>query len=887
MKEKRLPPKWADQFLVWFCSEDLLEEIQGDLHEAYYHRVKSIGRKQANRQYIKDVFQFFRPYAFEKYSRAKQFLPMYKNYYKIAMRNILHRKGFTAINMLGLTVGISAVLLIGLFLNNEYTYDQSTRDHEQIFRLMNGYRDQVYTPMYFNDYNRSTPEVQKRLINHLEDYEEVQTACHFVLSESDIGGREKYFVEVDGKKIVAANLLNTNTGKEFQEIFPQKFLMGSAEGAFNRSNQIVLTEKLANRWFGNNWQSQDLLGKNIEVRAVNYELIGVVEDQLNNVHFNFDWLIYKDSLTSWAAYTYFKMKPNYDVAAIESRFNSEVDLVYPGYSEDPLRKEVQALPLVDIHFTKGTLYEIKDTANIIYLNTFGIVGLIILLIILTNYTNLSIAMYADRQKELAVRKVMGAQSQDIIFQLLAEAIILALLCFPLCLLLLWLALPYFSELMNIGWSSSILFQGEILFSLLILLLFSGLLSAIYPALSYGKKSMRELFGQKVNRILGNRNFNFRNVLVSFQFFMMVGLLSITFFIHQQMEFINNIDLGYQKENIIHFSIDGIEKYTALKKELLSFPEVKAVGANGLPGSDMYNQTTYKMKDTDVTLADGTMQYLDMGSVEALQLECKECKKLEEGKKRIFLINQTAANKLAKVKGVAPENLIGETLISEPEYENEEYGFGIPVTIDGIMNDYKYFSLKYPNQSLLISVRPEPTYAQHMMVRADTDNWSLTIQKIEAAYAKVEKVQPFDFGFLDKRISDLYEDERKSGILMAGLSLIAIILALTGLAGIVSYIIYSRQKEISIRKILGASVVNILYFFNKEFLILIGLATLIATPISIFLAFKWLNTFAFHIDPSIWVIALAGLVVLMLVGFLVTIQSLKVATTNPQVALTND
>ncbi|MFK7808906.1 MAG: permease prefix domain 2-containing transporter [Saprospiraceae bacterium] len=885
MKRKKSPPKWADLFLAWFCAEELLEEIQGDLHEAYYYRLDSLGERQANRQYIKDVFQFFRPYAFEKYSRAKQFLPMHNNYYKIALRNILHRKGFTAINMLGLTFGISAVVLIGLFLNNEYTYDQSTPDHERIFRLMNGYRDQVYTPMSFHD--SSTPEGQKRLVNHINNYEEVQTACHFILSESDIGGRDKYFVEVEGQRFVADNLLNTNTGKEFQEIFPQKFLIGNPEGAFNRSNQILLTEKLAKKWFGNNWQSKDLLGKIMKVQSVNYELVGVVEEQPNNVHFNFDWLIYKDTLSSWGAYTYFKMKPDYDMLAIESRFSSEVDLVYPGYSEDPLQKGIQVLPLTDIHFTKGNLYELKPTANKTYLNTFGIVGLVILLIVLTNYTNLSIAMYADRQKELGVRKVMGAQSSDITFQLLAEAVILALLCFPFCLLLLWFVLPYFSELMNIGWDSYLLMQGKTLLFLFGMLLLSRILNAIYPALSKNKKSMINLFGKRINQSLGNRYLNFRNVLVTSQFFMMVTLLSITFFIYQQMNFVNNIDLGYQKENILHFNIDGVEKYKALKKELLNFPEIKAVGANGLPGSDMYNQTTYKIKDTDVTLADGTFQYLDLGSVKALELDCKACKELEKGKKQIFLINQTAAEKLSKIKGITPEELIGETLISEPEFENERYGFGIPYVIDGIMDDYKFFSLKYPNQSLLIRIRPEAVYTYSMMVSSTTDDWNSTIQKIETAYGKVESTRPFSFGFLDDRINKLYAAERRSGVLMAGLSLLAIILALTGLAGVVSYIIHSREKEISIRKVLGASVGNILYFFNKEFLMLMGIATLIAGPISIMLAIQWLNSFAFHIEPSIWVIALAGLIMLLLVSVLVSVRSLSAATQNPQVVLRNN
>ncbi|MFK8006110.1 MAG: ABC transporter permease, partial [Saprospiraceae bacterium] len=499
----------------------------------------------------------------------------------------------------------------------------------------------------------------------------------------------------------------------------------------------------------------------------------------------------------------------------------------------------------------------------------------------------SIAMYADRQKELGVRKVLGAQSYDISFQLLAEAIILALLCFPFCVLLLWSTLPYFYELMDLSWSRSILFRGSTLLTLLSLLLLSGFLSGTYPAVAYGRKSMLHLFKQKMNRILGNRYFNFRNSLITFQFVMMVGLLSITFFIYQQMQYISNTDLGYNEEGIIFFGVDGVEKYKTLKKDLLNLPEVEAIGGNGLPGSEMYNQGTYKMKGTDVTLSDGTTEYFDLGTIEALNLKCDACELLEKGKDRIFVINRTAAKKLAKIKGIEPDQLVGETLISEPEWENEQYGFGVPRVIDGIVDDFKFFSLKYPDQSLLLSIRPEPVYTYNMMVRANTKNWKATIQKIESAYSNIETVRPFNFTFLEDRINQLYADERKSGILMGGLSLIAIILALTGLMGIVSYIIFSRQKEISVRKILGASVGNILFIFNKEFIVLMGIATIVATPITIILANKWLEEFAFKITPQIWVVGLAGLGAVFLVGILVSIQSMRVATQNPQTVLRSE
>lgn len=880
MKRKTTPPKWADRFLSWFCSEELLEEVRGDLYEAYHVHLHKHGPKLANRRFILNVIRFFKPYAFEKYSRAKQFLPMFNNYLKIAIRNILHRKSFTGINLLGLSFGVSAVMLMVFYLKNELTYDHSSPDHQQVYRLLNHYRAQTYTCMSFNDYFNSSKETQQQLINHVKGYDEVVNVCHFVPSESAIGGQDQYFVETDGRRFEADNVLYTNTGPAFQDIFPQTFLMGSAENAYSTFNTVILTEKIAERWFGKNWPDQPLMDKTLTIRDELFRLAGIIKDLPGNVHYQFDWIVHQEKIPSWGAYTYIKLTPSANINTVIDQLNREVDLVYPGYSEDELRKGIGYVALSDIHFTDDMLYELKPVANKAYLSTFGIVGIIILLIIWTNYTNLSIAMYADRQKELGIRKVMGARPRDISFQLLAEATLLALLCFPLCLLLMGFVLPYFSELMDIELSASVLYSWPNLLSLLSLLLLTGLISGLYPSITYGRKSMLGLFGPKAGQWIGARSFSLRNVLITSQFVMVVGLLSITFFIYQQMKYISQKDLGFQKEGIVYWGIDGVEKYKSLKTILMAMPEIEAVGANGVPGQEMFNQLTYKMRGTDVTLSDGTLEYIDLGTVQALGLSCEACDLLEQGRDSIFVINQTAAQKLAKIKGVEPEDLIGETLITEPEWENEEYGFGVPYIIDGIIDDFQYFSLKYPNQSLLIEIDAQPDWAYVMMARAKTNDWPNTIHKMEDAYQEVEQLRPFDLHFLEDRLDQLYTGEKRSGILLGGLSLVAILLALMGLAGIVTYIAYSRKKEIGIRKILGASVKNILFSFNREFIVLMGIATLIAMPVAIFLANKWLNNFAFSIQPQFWIVLLAGFATMLLVILMVTVQARRTAFQEP-------
>ena len=880
MKQLPKPPKWADHFLQWFVDEKLLEEIQGDLHEAYYHRIKTEGLSKARWKFVEDVFRFFRPYAFEKYSDTKQFLPMFTNYFKIAFRNILHRKQFTAINLLGLSIGISAVLLIGMYLQNEWSYDQATPDQAQIYRLSMHLRDQLYAPISFENYQQTSGIEQLRLVNFLEQQDGVESAAHIVPSDSGVNGMQRAYVQVNNKKFIQEKFCFTNTGKEVLDIFPQQFLLGNSAAAFTDFNQVLLTESMAARYFGKQWANEPILGTPFIYDSLNYEIVGVVKDPPSNVHYDFNVLVYMPKVPGWGGYTYLKTIANTDILAINEQLNKEIAVFLPSLSENKLWKGFRSLALTDIHFTNDHLYELKPTANKAYLKIFSIIALVILLIIWTNYTNLSIAMYADRQKELGMRKVMGARGQDISFQLLIEAILLTLLCLPIVWIFLQIGVPRINELLGWEINMDILYSFQTFLILLGILGLTGLFSGLYPALVYGQKSMVKLFGATLTGKPGKKLFNFRNSLVTIQFTLLIGLLSVTWFIHQQMDYINNKDLGFQKEGVVFFNMSGGEKYQQLKNELAKFPEFEAIGTGIRPGAEMYNQLTYKMKGSDLTLNDGSTVYPDADAFTALGIDCPACQALKEGKKRIFVINRTGAEKLAKSINTTPEALIGQTIVLEPESENEENGFGYPYTIAGIVDDYKYFSLKYPTQTLFMHVIQRPNWTSEVLIKAKTDNWQKTIAKIENAYKAVEKDTPFAIRFLDKHIETLYVAEKQASYFMAGLSLVAIILALMGLAGIVSYIAFNRQKEIGIRKVFGASTRDILWVMNKDFVLLMLIAILIAAPFAIYLTKQWLTGFAYSITVNPLIILLSGGISLILVVFVVSIQSRKTIDKNP-------
>ncbi len=878
------PPRWADRFLKWYCSDELLEEIQGDLHEAFRYRAQHFGISRARWMFIVDVLKFFKPYSFEKHSRSKQFLPMFDNYLKIAFRNIPKKKGFTALNLVGLSVGITTVLFVSIYLFHETTYDRVHPSSDQIFRLVNHHRDQMYCPMFFDDYYQSSYETQIKLVNKLRSYEEVDDAAHFVPSSSAIGGGDKYYLNVGERRLIVDDILYTNTGPSFQEIFPQKFLLGSPEYAFYRFDNVVLTEEMAIRVYGKDWREQDIIGTEIKISDESFLVGGVIENVQGNVHYTFDLIVHQERIPSWGAYTYIRLAKGSDIEKVVGRLNREVDQVYPGYTEDVLQNGIQYVKLHDIHITDGMLYELKAVANPAYLRTFGVIGIVILLIIWTNYTNLSIAMYAGRQKELGVRKVLGAQSLDISLQILVEAVLLTLLCLPLSWLMVYILLPQFSVLMELNIDQGVLFQPFTLVFFGGILLLTGIISSFYPALVFSRKSMISLFESKLSKPSNYRYLNFRNGLLMLQFFMLVGLISVTIVIQKQMDFVQSKELGFVKEGVLYFGLNGVEKYKQLRDQLSGIPEIMEMGTGEIPGQEMYNQLTYKMKDTDVTLSDGTHLYTSFDMLKTLQIQCEPCLELEKGKEQVFVINETAAKKLAAIKNITTTELIGETLVTEPEWENDEYGYGVHYKIAGIIDDFNYFSLKYQSQTLLLEVIREPSWVYNMAMKVRTDDWMGTLGSIEAAYNEVEKRRPFDPIFLEDHLNQLYSKEKNAGILASGLSAVAVILAVLGLVGVVGFITLKRQKEIGIRKVFGASVRDILVMINKEYTLIIAISTGVAIPVSMYFADSWLQSFAYRIDPDFWLVLIAGFCTLLLVVVVVVIQSYKSARINPSDSL---
>ena len=874
------PPRWADRLLVWFCDDALIEEIQGDLHEAFYQRTQARGLRYARRQYARDVLRFFKPSVIQKFNVYQQHPPMLRNYFKIAVRSLVRQRRYALINGVGLTLGLGCVFLALLYLRNETRYDQFHENAADTYRLLRTYRSQVYTCLPFQSYWNTSADEQLRLPEGFEELSNVQAVTQFVLSYSAVAGQGAYFVETETNGTYTEDqILFTNRGSAFLRIFDWPFLIGDPASALDAPYRVVLCESTAQKYFGTDWQQRDdVLGTSLRIDTVDYQVSGVIRDVPPYSHLEFDLAASTPSIPSWGAYTYAHLKPGADPTPVNQQLNQRYLSLYPEQQEDPLEKGITLQSLTDIHLHSNYLYELKKPGDVRYLYIFGLIGFIILVITGTNYINLSVAMYAGRQKEIGMRKVMGARRRDVSGQFLFEAILLALISLPLALLLLELLLPFFNRLMELSLRNDFLRELPLAAAAVGLTLGIGLLSGLYPSLRLSRRALPQLFKGKLGST--GAGLSLRRTLVGFQLVLLIALGSATLLINKQLAFIEQKDLGYESEGIVSFGLSNVDDYRYLRERLLAFPQIVSVGSGSLPGELMYNQVTYTLPDAEPVQDDGTSLYMDLGLVEALGITHPALQKLNEGADEVLLINQTAAEALARISDQTPDELVGEVLITEPEYVSEEGEVGFSHVVSGIMDDFHYFTLKEAINPMFLWVRREPEWVYNVVVKARTDQFYETIGRIKEVYTQVRPDVPFRLQFMDERLATLYAQERQIGQLSTALSAIAILLAVLGLSGLVSFIAYQRRSEISIRKVFGASVRQILLLINREFALLVAGATLLAAPLAYFGITAWLANFAYRVSPGWLDFALVGFISLVLVAAVVSLQSFRTAQRNP-------
>ncbi|MBK5279423.1 MAG: ABC transporter permease [Bacteroidia bacterium] len=807
---------------------------------------------------------------------------MFKNNLKIAIRNLFKQKVYTFINVLGLAVGIASCLLIVLFIRNEFSYDTFFADNNRIFRMVLERKYPNHSTFY-SIVPHSFEGVAK------QDYPEIELSTNvfgnatFSMSYKNEHDEVKQF---DEDFVLLAD-------STFFKMFSFEFLKGDPVTALSLANSVVITKKTAERYFGDS----EALGKTLTTGAGEFKVTGVCEDVPPNSHFNFSALLSsstfpftkRENFTGFSAYTYFKLSPGSDADALEAKFPKMVDTYASAQIERNLGKSWEDYknegngyryflqPLTSIHLDPTNLEaQMKVGGNRKSVYIMISVSILILVIACINFMNLATARSAERAKEVGLRKVMGSFKQQLVAQFLTESFVLSSIGVALAVVIIQVALPFFNNLTE----KQLVFPFSLVSIswLVMLAAFVGFLAGIYP--SFILSSFNPVQVLK-GTFTGNQSGKWiRNGLVIFQFWISIILIIGTMVIQEQMTFMQEKSLGFDKEQVLVvercFNLNPQQTET-LSEEIKRMPEVtRAAGSFALPGDENgYFGIQFQPEGSSEILTTKSMVIADeLGETLGIELEEGRWFSKETNDSLSIILNQTAV----KVMGL--EDPIGRKLIDMQQ--RPEGNIAVPYTIVGIVRDFNFISLRDEITPLVIqSNEAFGRGTAYILARIKPDQIPSAIKSIEAKWKEIAPEQPFKFSFLDQNISAQYKSEEQAGDLFAIFSGLAIFVACIGLFALSAYITSLRTKEIGVRKVLGASVNEVVILLSTDFTKMIVISFVLAVPVAWYVMENWwLQNFAYRIEISLWIILVSGVAALSIAWLTVSYQSIKAAIRNP-------
>ncbi len=815
---------------------------------------------------------------------------MFKNNFKIAIRSLLRQKGFALINVAGLAVGIASCLLIALYVLNEFSYDKFFRDSDQIYKMV---LERKY-PDHSTNYS---------IIPHsfatvaVRDYPEIEGST--VLLGPFPNTLITYLDPNDEKKEFEENFIMA-ADSNFFSIFSFQMLSGDPTTALLKPNDMVMTQRSATRYFGD----EDPMGKVVTTAFGEFKITGVMQDVPPNSHFKIDMLVSAQSFpffqqeffTAFTGHCYFKLTPGADVEALEAKFPKMVDTYAAaqierdlGKSWDEYKKEGNGYryflqPIESIHLDPTNFEgKIQPGGNSTSVFIMISVAILILFIACINFMNLATARSSERAKEVGVRKTMGSFKGHLIFQFLTESFVLSLIGVVLAVIIIQFSLPYFNNLT--GKSLELVFSPFNVLILLLLTTFVGFMAGIYP--SFVLSSFNPVVVMKGNFTGHQKGKWIRNGLVIFQFWISIVLMIGTLVIQQQMKYMQEKSLGFDKEQML--VVEGIfnlnpQTANTYIEEIRRSPEfVDASGSFALPGRQLnFPGFQFRAEGSSEIVTTKSMALSDrMGEVLGIELLDGRWFSEQTNDSLAVLLNESAA------KLMESDDLIGKRIINVQQTPNGNVT--TTLTVIGIVKDFNFQSLRDEVTPLIIQSNENfGGGAAYMMARVKSGRVNEAISVAEAIWRELVPEQSFKFTFLDEDINANYETDQRTGKLFAVFSGLAIFVACIGLFALSAYTASLRTKEIGIRKVLGASVGRILILLSKDFTKMVLISFVLAVPIAWYVMESWwLQNFAYRIQISIWTILIAGASSFSVAWFTVSFQSIKAAVKNPVQSLKSE
>ncbi len=894
-KKKYHPPKLARQFLLWFLKSELAEEVLGDLEEKY-HLDSGTSPFHAKLNYWYQVLNYLRPFAIRS-SILSNIKPVFmlKSYFKIATRHLTYNSFFTLINILGLAIGTTACLLIFQFIHFERSYDQFLEDAENIYRV----------PIRYSEGFSSHPAIA---VNHpgvgptmKREFPEVKEYVRIANPNKHSGKIAYSYTKADGQKISSIEDKILVADSSFFDIFSFQFVAGDRHTALNEPKSIVLSSSLAKKFFGNNNPIGETI-KSSESRE--YKVTGIFEDLPVNSHFSFDGLISLQTFTilergmwSWPLfYTYVKLKDKSDPKAVEEKFPAMTEKYMSEIHKlHDFNTYFSLQPILDIHLKSNFPDEMSTPGNQRVVYFLSILGIFILIIAWINYMNLSTSKSIERAKEVGIRKVIGALKGQLVIQFLIEAMVVSAISIILGFLMAKLLLPQFSELVgkDIGDSilSFILFTEPLFWLVLVgAILAGGLAAGFYPALVLS--SFLPVQVLKGRFLRSSHGVSMRRIMVGIQFVISILLIGATILITKQISFMNQEELGYNKDQILVATapllIDSsmMHKINVFNTEILQLNGINNVTKSSqIPGKVIPERNGVRNFGQDIDVNKETFykciddQFLDAFDIQLLSgrnFIAMDSSLIRGAQNNKVLINE----KLSVTLGYnTPEDAIGKSVIFHYGPMPNEH----KAEIIGVVANYHQRSLKEDYDPILYYFPSYNTFYtnwDYFSFNISTKDWSRTISQIEEKYTMVFPGNPFDYFFLDEFFDRQYRSDQRFSKVSRAIAGFAIFVACLGFLGLSTLILIQRTKEIGVRKILGANPFEIMVLVTKDFVKLLFLANIIALPLIWYFGRKWLNNFAFNTGIGWEVYVLPILFMLIIVLGIVSIQIYRTSVLNP-------
>ncbi len=864
---KQHPPKLADRLLKWYCADEYFEEVQGDLHEWFYQRVDEVGLKKARRQYYLDVVRYFRAFRLKnkyRFSNNSKFLYM-KTLFKLTFRN-LRRDGLSAFLRIGnLSLGIVIFLLTLVYARYEISYDTYHDDHERIYRLGHSLRGNPWAagPIGLGAYLQT-------------DMPEIEVSTRVMpVQETWLKRGDKIFNERNGQFV----------DERFFEVFRHKAIDGVLSEALKDIRSVVLTQSMATKYFG----TENPVGQIVEFgaeRGKTRVVTAVIADVPEQSHLQFDFLVpimtfgerFTTRWRNWATYTYAKLYPDTNLNDFTAKVKQGYMDNYPN--NDPGMLDVFVTPVSDIHLRTNHEKELADNGNISYVYVLLSVGLFVLLISSINFVNLSVIKGLDRGKEVGLRKTIGATKGQVIMQFLGENFIVICLAALLSLVALTILAPVFQGFAELSLPLNAFYNTDILWPVAILIVILELVCGAYPAVVLSRFKPASILKIGGKGGLRNRRLGFlRKGLIVLQFGISLILIVSSFLIYDQVNYIQNRDMGFEKDQVLTIALENEMQanFRSFRDQLNAISGVRAVSiSSDVPG---YRISIEPLEELDAARPDdfrapeirGIMADDQFVSVYGLELlEGRDFRKdLPRGITE-YLLNEAAVKSMFEGRDPLARRVVYR---------------GDTGRIVGIVRDFNYKTIHSEVEPLIIGSSLRNGIAS---VRFDPQRTDEVLEGIDQIGNTLFAGLPtIESRFLSDRFAQLYKAETKLKSLVWMFCLISIVLTMSGIFGVATYVARQKTREIAIRKVLGSGVSALFRLMSKSFVVLLIFSVLIALPVAYYLSGWWLQNFAYQVPVNAtgFILAVLGVFLLVLLGS--GVVTLKAVRANPTEALKSD